>query len=182
MRNNSFVNISLRGRMAFAIMCCERYLLYKYPEKNWEVLFKHLWEITSIELFDEWLSQINEILPECLLEFSDYESSDFSILTKSEYEEFKNLYQGIKQDVNTIIKMIWNLINDIAYSEISDASNNKSNQKDMIKIIQILEKENIEIPDIKAVEFSSFTECDGNGNQFDGTNLSSILNKDIKTS
>lgn len=84
--------------------------------------------------------------------------------------------QGTKQDVNTIVKMIWNLINDIAYSEISDASNNKSNQKDLIRIIQILEKENIEIPDIKTVEFSSFTECEGNGNPFNGTKLSSILN------
>ena len=61
MVNYDFENISVTGRIAYGIMCAEEYLVYKYPDKDWVVVFKAFWEITNLELWDEWIDKTVEI-------------------------------------------------------------------------------------------------------------------------
>lgn len=44
-------NISMMGRMAYVIMCVEKYLLNKYPNRNWKLLSEILWNFMEIHIY-----------------------------------------------------------------------------------------------------------------------------------
>lgn len=61
---NSFEAISLRGRMAYVIMCAERYALAKKPNVEWRPVFKDLWSIAEDVMWDDWSDRVMDLLPE----------------------------------------------------------------------------------------------------------------------
>ena len=170
-----FENISVVGRIAYGIMCAEEYLIHKYPDKNWTIIFEDFWKITNLELWDNWMDEIIEIIPEYLFEFNDYQSSGFEFLTEAKYNELKKIFDNTNDDVNIILKMVYELANSHAYSSI-----NKNGQESLLqlkKIIIFLEKEGINLPEMKEVQTHLFSERNGWGNSFDGTSLSKIIKK-----
>ncbi len=52
----------MNGRMAYAILCVEKYLKEKYPDDAWNELSKLMWSVTSI-YWDEWDNKFIEIIP-----------------------------------------------------------------------------------------------------------------------
>lgn len=171
-----FSNISWRGRVAYAIMCLEKYLVTKEPNKDWTPLSKKLWTITGGKMFlDEWSDRVIDILPKCLLEFKDFASSDFTYLTEEEYNTFKNLYEGLGEDFSQLMEKIHEMEEVYAYTVIDD--NGEKCAEILEEIIQILEKNSIFLPDYNLVTFSKFEEKEGRGEPFDGTKLSIVLNK-----
>ena len=176
MNINIFSNISWRGRVAYAIMCLEKYLTIKEPNKDWTPLSKILWSITDDKmLLNEWSDRVIDILPECLLSFNDFASADFTCLTEEEYNTFKTLYKGSKADFSKLMGYVHEMEEVYAYTVIDDDGEKCSEVLD--DIIKILEKNNIPLPDYNVVAFSKFSEKEGRGNPFDGTKLSIILDK-----
>lgn len=175
MISNTFRNVSWNGRIAYAIMCAIKYLSTKYPHKNWTPLFEKLWNATGEMFLDEWSKRIIDILPDCFFEFPSFEKSDFNYLTKSEYEIFKDLYNGLDEDFATLIEAIHSMEEIYAFTNIPGYG--EESLKILEDIASMLEKENIPLPDPKLVEFSKFSEKNGWGEPFDGTKLSIILNK-----
>lgn len=173
MNNYNFENISIVGRIAYGIMCAEEYLMHKYPNKDWKIIFKDFWKITNLELWDDWMEEIIEIIPEYLFEFNDYKSSDFEYLTEYKYNELKKVYDNTNDDVNIILKMVYELANSHAYSSIN--KNGEESLCQLEKITTFLENEGIALPETKDVQTHLFSEKKGWGNPFDGTNLSKIL-------
>lgn len=172
---HEFDTISLVGRIAYGIMCAEEYLLHKYPNKNWEMVFEVFWEITSLELWEDWIDEAIEIIPEYLFEFKDYASSKFDCLTEEKYEALKKLYEGTNDDVSKILKMVYQLANSHAYSSIR--GNGVESLQCLDKIINFLQEEGIALPDKTPVEACLFSERDGWGNRFDGACVSKIIKK-----
>lgn len=177
MSNYDFRNVSVTGRIAYGIMCAEEYLLNKYPNKDWEIVFNDFWKITNLELWDDWLDELIEIIPEYLFEFKDYKSSCFEYLTELKYNKLKKLYDNINDDVNIILNMVYELARSHVYSAVYE--NGSESLYNLDKIINFLENKAITLPDIKAVQMHLFSEKGGWGNTFDGTSLSKILKKDI---
>ena len=53
-----FENISIRGRIAYGIMCAENIALASFPERNWHPVFERLWSIMDGDVYwDEWASK-----------------------------------------------------------------------------------------------------------------------------
>jgi|GEM_PF-868228 len=167
-------NVSIIGRSAYSILCLENYIKSKYPYKDWNLLLSRLWEITSVDSIDkDWWYPVQEIIPEYLFEFDNYEDSDFEYLSKSEYNKFIELYKDVKNDSNLcmIIKTIWDSIGNVLYGLLIDNGKIMSEQI-YSNIVTILERNHISLPSIDIVKFSSFSEYNGWGNSFDGTKLS----------
>ena len=173
MVNYDFENISVTGRIAYGIMCAEEYLVYKYPDKDWVVVFKDFWEITNLELWDEWIDKTVEIIPEYLFEFNSYKSSCFEYLTESKYNKLKRVYNNTNDDVFIILIMVYELANSHVYSSIN--GNGRESIYHLEKIINFLKNECITLPDIKKVQMRLFSEKNGWGNPFEGTGLSKII-------
>ena len=174
-KQTSFENVSLTGRIAYGIMCAEEYLLQEYPYKDWAIIFENFWKITDLELWDEWMDETIEIIPQYLFEFDNYKSSDFDFLTEDKYNALKNLYGNINEDVNMLLKMVYDLANSHAYSSIKGKGEESLRQ--LKEITTFLEEKGISLPDIEKVQTHLFSEKNGWGNPFDGTNLSKIIKK-----
>ena len=167
-----FGKISMTGRFAYSVMCAERYALAKYPEKDWKPLFSRMWNGTN-DHFDEWWNRFMEILPEYLYEFSNYIDSDFEYLSEEDYNYYSDFLRNIDSNMKDLLTIPCDIAMIYAYTPIPGAGEESI---DLInKAIMILKENNIKVPDPKAVEFTSFHEKNGWGENFDGTTLSIIL-------
>lgn len=173
MNISDFNNISMNGRMAYAILCIEKYLKEKFPDNNWDELSKLMWEVTSI-YWDEWDNKFIEVIPEYLFEFNTYAESGFEEISEEEYNSFVMLLKDKPATVNNLLMSLHRIQEVYCYSSIPD--NGKEASQIVLDICGILEQNNVALPDINAVTFSSFSERDGWGNKFDGTKLSLNLN------
>ena len=45
--------ISMNGRMAYVIMCVERFLVAVYPERDWKPLARTMWKADLINALNE---------------------------------------------------------------------------------------------------------------------------------
>lgn len=173
MNNDKFDNVSIVGRIAYGIMCAENYLLGKYPEKNWTTVIEYFWKITNMEFWDEWADVVIEIIPEYMFEFKDYKSSGFELLSEEKYNELKDIYINTGNDVNEILKMVYELANSHIYSSIKGKGQESLEQ--LNRIIEYIKKHNIDLPDDKEILLHSIDERNGWGNLFDGSYLSKIM-------
>ena len=169
---NDFSDISLCGRIAYVIMCAERYALKKFPNKNWKPLFSWMWKVTS-DYFDEWYYRFMEILPEYLYEFDNYKDAGFEYLSEDDYKYYSAFLKDIDKGMEELMKAVTDLSMVYCYTNIPGKG------EESIRIVKkaqkILKKKGIELPDIKAVSFSKFSEKNGWGTAFDGKKLSIIL-------
>lgn len=164
--------ISLRGRIAYAIMCIEAYLKSEYPKKNWMILSQKMWEATNSPL-EEWFFSFGEFIPEFVFEFPDYESSDFEYISKVDYYALIELYNGVNSDVNELLMLLDTIVQLYLYTAIPGI------EKDSIDVLKKIEKylisRKVMLPNLQKISFSKFNESNGWGNYFDGTKLSIIL-------
>lgn len=175
MKENRFENVSITGRIAYGIMCAEEYLLQKYPDKDWTIILEYFWKITNLELWDDWMDETIEIIPEYLFEFDDYRSSDFEFLTEDKYNILKKIYESTNKDVNTLLEMVYDLASSHAYSSIKGKG--EESLRRLEEITTFLEEKGILVPDIGEVQSHPFSEKNGWGKPFDGTSLSKIVKK-----
>lgn len=79
-------------------MCIEKYLTICYPERNWEIVAKNIWQWTNV-YWNEGCDRYSVVVPEYLFEFSDYEKTNTLVfdgmLSKGEYLELTNLFAGL---------------------------------------------------------------------------------------
>lgn len=170
---DNFKDISVRGRIAYGTMCAENYILAKRPEQNWSPVFKRIWSFSDAEYWDDWHDTMVDILPECLLEFPDFASSDFEVLAEQDYEEIKPLYEAMPEHWGDILNSIFAMEEAYAYSTITGSG--KESIVALENIIRILESEGIDLPNIDTVSFSLFSEEKGWGMRFDCKPLSKII-------
>lgn len=55
----------MMGRMAYVIMCVEKYLLNKYPNRNWKLFSEILWKSTSTD-WAFWTDMYSAYIPDVL--------------------------------------------------------------------------------------------------------------------
>lgn len=168
-----FDKISMNGRMAYSILCVEKYLLDKFPNDDWESLSRLMWEATS-SLWDEWADKFIEIIPEYLFEKPTFLESDFEELTEEEYNEFVLLLKDKPDTVNQLLLKLYELEQVYSYTSIPETG--KEASQIVLDICSILEENEIPLPDLSTVQFSSFSEKNGWGNNFEGAAISLILN------
>ncbi|ORX82071.1 hypothetical protein BCR32DRAFT_4648 [Anaeromyces robustus] len=178
--NTDFNTISMVGRMAYVIMCVERFLVAVYPEKDWKLIAKKMWKATSHN-WGDWPIEFYEIFPEFIFSTNGYNSEEYEYISEDEYHIVLDLYNDItsesKNDMFDTLKYILKQPFEMAMvyegTVIGDG-------KESIKIIEnsesVLLKNNIALPDGNCLKFSSFSQRNGWGDDFEGEKLSIILN------
>lgn len=164
-------SISVSGRIAFIIMCIEKYLVAQYPEKDWTPLAEEMWKFND-SYWDYWLYSFTDLFPECINEdnFEEY-------TRKYSYDTFKNLYKDLKNnDLNEMLDLLNDFMGIYLYTRVGYST--ESMFPEVIEeIVGYLTKNNIPVPDVEKVSFSDFRQNHGFGEKFDGRYLSIILNR-----
>lgn len=179
--DSRFSNISMNGRMAYVIMCVESYLKNTYPEKDWSLLSEAMWKATNMN-WGDWSDLYCGFIPEVIFQYSSYDSKELSSSYSEEvYNRLLSLYLGLTEgredddsdELNYLINKPFEMAMVYEGTGIGDGI-------ESVEIIQkaerILINHKIELPGIDKICFSSINDCNGWGNDFDGTYLSIILN------
>lgn len=180
---NKLENISLNGRLAYLIMCCESYLKSKHSDRDWTFVSKTMWEVTNSEYWNLWTDKYVGFIPSVLYEYPEYDKEDLEeCFTEEEYALLKSLYTGLTEgkenDPNDEFAQIIRKPFDFCMAyEGTDIGDGKSGYLLIEEAEKILSDNEIPLPDYHKVEFSPFSEFDGWGKEFDGTHLSIVLNK-----
>lgn len=178
---NKFANVSMNGRMAYTIMCVEAYLVSKYPDRDWTIVSREMWKATN-EYWDIFYDAFCELLPEIFLTYDSYNEDLAKSISEEEFKIIKQLYAGIttgsedesNDEFAQMIRKPFDFCMAYEGTGIGDGSEGYAIIKEAEKI---LTENGISLPDYHKVLFSSFSEKNGWGNDFDGRPLSVILNK-----
>ena len=95
--DHRFDSISMNGRMAYVIMCVEKYLVTIFPDKDWTVLSNRMWKATS-ENWGDWPEEFSICIPDVFLQYDEYDRQELNdVLSEGEYRVLKALYRGITE-------------------------------------------------------------------------------------
>lgn len=178
---NKLADVSMNGRMAYTIMCVEAYLVSKYPDRDWTIVSREMWKATN-EYWDIFYDAFCELLPEIFLTYDSYNEDLAKSISEEEFKIIKQLYAGIttgsedesNDEFAQMIRKPFDFCMAYEGTGIGDGSEGYAIIKEAEKI---LTENGIPLPDYHKVEFSSYTELNGWGNDFDGRPLSVILGK-----
>ena len=174
MKKDDFYNISVFGRVAYAIMCFERYVTSKYPNTDFRAAAEIMWSIVDgSNYLDESSYRYIEIVPECLFESDSYNNSDFEYLTQSEYDNFSDMLNRNDKSLNTLMQSIYDIAMSYAYTVVEQGA--PITIPILNRIDAILSKDGIDLPDKSILSKYTPTDSDGLGDCFDGRYLSIIL-------
>ena len=165
-----FKTVSIRGRIAYGIMCAESYALAKHPERDWRPLFQVLWRISRHDVYwDDWASDVIDGLPETIL--SD-DPRDREGMNQAVLDRFRVLYRGMPESFGRILSDILDIEEADAYTVVE--GHGAAALESLQDLIDTMEEEGVDLPDPRAVSSMEF-EGDGRGSAFDAKPLSRIL-------
>ena len=171
-------NLSIRGRVAYLIMCFERYVAQKYPDRDMTIVATLMWNIVNdSDYIDESAYKYTEIIPMYIHEAPDFKTLRLDYLTEEEYNAFVTLLPRPEEDpeLNTIMQRIYDVAMEFAYTEV--LLDKPVTKNYLEEVDDILAKNGIEAPDIGKIPKSTPDECDGWGKFIDSKPLSIILKK-----
>ena len=157
-------NLSIRARVAFAILCLE-YLLdyFKYDSYKWAVIIDKLWEYTNSNV-GKWHEHLSEMTPFSIEEEIEFEKKGCDYISKSKHDELKELYKNVHPDVLRIINLIFEIGTRDLYSSITNSSPDTLLYTN--EIIEILKKHKVEIPSTEKLAKYPIDQNEGWGNEF----------------
>lgn len=157
--------------MAYLICLFEELLLYYNCNKDeWRWVLEKLWTYTNIQYLDDWMYELAEYMPNSILEDT---MDDAEYITEKEFEYLYKLYSKSEQEIHEFLNIIYECGTCELYSKLYDYS--PDTLKWLEQAINILNKNNIDLVDIKPFERYLFSECDGWGICFENKQLSNFI-------
>ncbi len=168
--------LSIRGRVAYVIMCFEKYVTLKYPATDWTRVDDMMWKICDgSDYIDNSAYKYMEIIPEFLYEFDDYVKADFDYLSEDDFNYFRTVIPKDDKSLNTIMHNVYYITMEYAYTGIPKEAPKTLPYIDEVN--EIMESNGIELPNIDLLK-DLVDEEHWWGDVFDGRYLSIILNKE----
>ncbi|QYS89467.1 hypothetical protein [Flavobacterium davisii] len=153
--------ISLRARVAFIILCMEKSVKNIGYNVSWDKVFKIFWLQTNIKFVDEWLYEVSKIMPESILE-DEYEEN--ITITLEDYFELKKLYKNTPKFIFDLMELAFECGTIDLYGEIEN--NSDKTMQSVLRCIEIMYNNNIELPNIDLLKKYSISENRGWGREF----------------
>lgn len=176
MNANEFINISIRGRVAFSILCLENVIRhYNVESLPWAFVLEKLWEFTSNSGYlDDWMDVTVEIIPKTVINDTlyltgDFESMDLECITIEQFKCLHDLYSKVDSVLCFIIDKIFSLATGEMYGALRDGA--PYNLEHLQEILNMMEQHNIPLPPIEPLKIYSFWERGGWGKHFDRSEL-----------
>ncbi len=162
MNKKDFEDISIRGRVAFGIVCLNTYVKTKYPDTDFSSVLDLACKITEdSDYIDNSVEVFMEIIPEYLYEFDNYEDSEFDYLSEETYNMFVSVIPKNDPDLNSLMHSIYDIAGEYCYSAIEPSA--PATYPFLDSIIDIMKKHSLPLPDLNIFKKFTFSESDGWG-------------------
>lgn len=148
---NEFNDISIRGRLAFGMICLEKLVSSSNVDHTLlqTIVFPKIWKFTSTDDLGEWEQEIRDVDPFCVLD--DTTDSDL-----------KMLYYKLPKYIVSTIEYVIEIGTSNIYGGTGD--NSPMTLEPLFAVIDTMTKLKVPLPDINTFKKSSFSEFHGWGN------------------
>jgi hypothetical protein len=163
-----FKEISTRGRVAFAICCLENVIKKQNLVQNDEsekTILQQLWHFTTDNIA-LWELQVRELIPYVIMEDVSYEIKDFDFFSLKFHNKLQTYYKKCYPYLLEIINLIYELGRTNLYVAINSEKLKEVSLPHLQDIIDLMEKNDIQLPDIGLFKKISITENYGWGRTF----------------
>lgn len=172
--------ISMTGRLCYLFMCIEKYLVTKYPKKDWSFVAKRMWQWTNMD-WEDGYELYSVVVPECILECENVDVANDELgaeLTEEQFEILTALLSDLSDGSGTsefdrIMYAPMEFGDICADGDLHFAMENTADV--IMQVVSMLEQNGIEAPSFDLVKQMSIKENNGWGKKFDSTKLSIIL-------
>lgn len=166
--DNRFENVTMTGRMCYILMCIERYLLARYPDRDWSLVARKMWQCPAARNFyaPEWY-EYNRIRPESIIRFKYHASAHSDPITREEYEQAVSLYSAVtdgnpQDEICRALMIPLQMVNDCDGRDYNDETGKKITLFAINEIESILHVHKIPLPDASLVaEYVPMKDEDG---------------------
>lgn len=161
----NFKNISIRGRLAYGIICTQKLFdKYNINYSDYQVFnnfFDKLWLICEQDNLEEYEGYINEIVPYSIIERSEKDFEDLEYITQEEAQELRDLYKAFPPNILKSME----LLSEIAFGNMYGSTGNHSpiTYSAIMKLLDCINTENIDLEDIELISVFDFNELHGWG-------------------
>ncbi len=123
----TFKDISIFGRTAYAILCFEEYVLAAYPDTDFTPVCRLMWHMLDEDgSFDDKAFFYSHIRPKCLYAYDSYDAyrkNDasghvFGRLSPEQFELFRNIIPPSDSDLSTLMDNIFAILTDYLYGAV----------------------------------------------------------------
>ena len=183
-------DISLVGRTFYAIMCFERYVLKKYPDRDWSRVVDEMWKLCddSYQYYDESAYRYSEMIQDGLHQLDRYQKLDCTYLSEEDFFYYRSILPTPEEDPKLTDIMIRIYDIDTAYIYAGIEPHAPDSLPYIEDIERILEEEGIEKPNVDLLidftvdqEKAAKVSDEWGGFDCDGRYLSIILNRPKKS-
>lgn len=169
--NEKIKQLSIRGRVAFCAMCLEKAISkLGLDSPQMDKIISLLWEFTESNNFAEWEKKATEVSPDTVLEnHLDNDFADYETLSVEYLNNLKDSYLSMPKEIIELIS--WSLETGLSnlYGNTGEYSETTFNAVE--KVISIMNKLQVGLPDINLIKFSHFQEEFGWGDRFSKVSL-----------
>ena len=174
MDKHDFTCISIRGMVAYCVMCLESYVLEAYADRDLTPVLRPAWGIVGPEGYiDQNADRYMEAIPEYLFEFDDYETAGFEYLTESEFNELRGLLDPDDEVLGLLMHRIYDVAMCYAYTAVEVPPRDAVDL--VFDSIGCLREHGIPLPDFELVGGFSFSELYSWGVHINPEGLSRVL-------
>lgn len=174
MNKHDFYNVSIRGMVAYGIMCLENYVFESYPDRDFSTVLHLAWSIVGNGGYiDQNADCYMEAIPEYLFEFDDYDAAEFEHLSEEAFIELRALLPRNDKLLDLLMHRIYDIAMCYAYTAIPIPPKEAVNL--IFDVIGQLKSQNIMIPDFELVSRFNISEFDGWGTHISPEGLSKVV-------
>ncbi|MCC6371102.1 MAG: hypothetical protein IT236_08870 [Bacteroidia bacterium] len=164
--SESFVEISNRGRVAYAICCLENAMEhYKEKSKGWDFVLENLWTFCNQNMAI-WQERTSELRPETVCEHVPFELKDYGYLSEKIHDDLKVLYAQSNTVLLRLVDEIYALGAVNIFVTISSIELAKKSLPYLQGIIDIMTQNNITLPNFNNFLQFPIDENKGWGREF----------------
>jgi len=174
-------NLSMIGRICYLFMCIEKYLVNRYPDRDWSVVADKLWNWTE-EYWNDAQEKSDMIIPEYVFEFSTYKEVNKRCfdgeMPEVLYNQLIQLYSGITtgNPEDEINQVLFTTVEWGTYCEGAAFQNAVGPTSALIDyLLGILDKYGIDYPSADGIQHLTIDQKNGWGEFCNCRHLSIIL-------
>lgn len=152
MENLDFNNISIRGRFVFSVDCLLKVINKFHIVTNFDTFIVNLLEFTDCSKLELWETKIKLLLPE--------ELNNSTLSYDLDYDE------DIEVEEQQLLTDVFLEVLSVGRANLYKKFQNDITLNHVLNIVNLLNKNNIDLPSIDKVKFSNVSDNEGWGNPF----------------
>ncbi len=142
--------ISIRGRVAYSILCLEKLMVHKkYELLEYDFVLSKLWSYTFINL-GKWHYEMAEITPRAIEEDIPFKEKGCDYIKDTEHDYLLEIYKKTDNSIKDIIYLIFQIGTLDLYASIID--NSRRTIELVMKIEDVLKRNHVALPDINLLK------------------------------